>query len=165
VESLRAEWERPAEAPGGEQYLAFTLAGVEYAVALRGVREVDYPPPVTPLPCVPEWVLGVCNLRGDIVSVVDLRGFLGLEGNSPGAPGRLLVVQSPEDDVAAGLLVDGVRDIFRLNPDDVTPPEGDSPEPARAYLNGLARHAGRSLRVLDLGQMLRSPPMRQFEPA
>jgi purine-binding chemotaxis protein CheW len=169
---MLAGWEELAEAPAGEQHLVFTLAGAEYAVALSGVRAIDYPPPVTPLPHVPEWVLGVSSLRGDIISVIDLRGFLGLERNwaadrcRPGAgPGRLVVVQSQQDSLSAALLVDGVREIFCLDAATVAAAEEPGLEPAREYLNGLTRHAGRPLRVLDLERLLRSPEMRQFEPA
>jgi purine-binding chemotaxis protein CheW len=151
--------------PAGVQHLIFTLAGIEYAVDLGGVRAIDYPPPVTPLPHVPDWLLGVGNLRGDVVSVVDLRGFLGLERTPSDRSCRLLVVRSRQDGLTAGLLVDGVREVFHLSSDDITAPKDAFAEPAQAYLGGVVPRGGGLLRVLDLESLLGSPQMRQFEPA
>src|SRR5436190_369995 len=70
------------ESPSGEQFLIFTAAGTDFAAPLANIVEVGDAPLVTPLPCVPDWVLGVSNVRGDILSVLDLRTFFGLP---PGA--------------------------------------------------------------------------------
>jgi purine-binding chemotaxis protein CheW len=158
----------PADVPAGEQHLVFTLAGAEYAALLADVLEIGHPPRVTPVPHVPGWVLGVGSVRGDIVSVVDLGAFLGLPGERGGRPGRFVVARGGPGGVSAGLVVDEVREIFRLTPEQVGPlPGGDGAaveDAVRPYLRGLTRHAGRALRVLDLGLLLNSDAMRQFEP-
>lgn len=155
------------EPPSGEQHLVFRLAGAEYAAPLADVLEIGHLPRVTPAPHVPPWVLGVSSVRGDIVSVVDLRGFLGLPGVRD-LPGRFVLTRGGPGGVTAGLVVDGVREIFRLSPERVAPLAGDGGQAIEdalcPYLRGLTRHAGRFLRVLDLGRLLNSAAMRQFEP-
>ncbi|MDH3349126.1 MAG: chemotaxis protein CheW, partial [Desulfobulbaceae bacterium] len=65
-----------------QQFIIFTLAGTEYAVPASNVTEVGEMLQVTPLPNVPLWLKGVSNLRGDIISIVDLRSFLKLESGA-----------------------------------------------------------------------------------
>jgi purine-binding chemotaxis protein CheW len=159
------------ETDPGKPYLVFSLAGADYAVDLANVREIGPPPGVTPLPHVPDWLLGVSNVRGDIVSIVDLRLFLGLPGNGARDPvaghyrrPRVLVVHSARDDLTTGLLVDGARSICRLTDDRITDVTAPVEQPVAPYLLGQADHAARPLRVLDLERLLQSPEMRPFEP-
>jgi purine-binding chemotaxis protein CheW len=143
-----------------EKHLVFTVAGVEYAIPLRAARAVDHPRPATPLPHTPEWLRGVCNWRGDALAVVDARGFLGLP--PIGAEGgRLLVVQSSDGALTAGLLVDGVRDVVGVRRDRVVP-EVDGP--AAAFAAGSAVLRARTLTLLDPDRLLRAPQLRVFEP-
>jgi hypothetical protein len=79
----------PAEPVGAaveEQHVIFTLAGTEYAAPIANVIEIGRPMVVTPVPNVPDWVLGVANLRGDIISMVNLRAFLGMDRLRTGQP-------------------------------------------------------------------------------
>jgi chemotaxis signal transduction protein len=111
---------------------------------------------------VPAWVLGVANVRGDIVSLVDLGAFLGLDGLPHGRPGRMVVARARPDELTAGLLVDQVRGIQFVPEDRIStasPVEG----PVTPYLRGVAEQGGRLLVFLDLDRLLLSPAMRQFE--
>jgi hypothetical protein len=60
-----------------DQHVVFGLAGNTYAIPIDSVREIGRPPAMTSVPNVPDWVLGLVNVRGDIVSLVDLRDFPG----------------------------------------------------------------------------------------
>src|SRR4030095_6422769 len=77
-----------------EQHVIFTLDGASYSLPIASVTEIGRPLAVTPLPNVPEWMVGVANLRGDIISVVDLRRFFGLGADEAPRGGRMLVVRS-----------------------------------------------------------------------
>jgi purine-binding chemotaxis protein CheW len=162
----------------GDQYLVFHLAGAEYAIALANVREIAHAPLITPLPRVPAWLLGVCNVRGDIVSVVDLRLFLQLPESGPQRAGRLLVVASRREQVTTGLRIDAVREIIRVPQTALSlltrssPPKGgegrvrgDEVEPrVQLLLQGITQRGSRRLRVLDIERFLLSEELRQFEP-
>jgi chemotaxis signal transduction protein len=144
----------------GQPYLLFGLAGSEYAVALAQVREICNPPAVTPIPRVPRWLCGVSQVRGDILSVVDLRAFLGLPPTRALTRPRLLVVHNALERFTAGLLVDGTRAICKFPDDRITPLDSPIEPLVHRYLIGQVQHASRILGVLDLERVLQSPEMR-----
>jgi purine-binding chemotaxis protein CheW len=158
--------ESPRKTAGlGEQHIVFSLAGTDYAVPIGSVLEISRPQHVTPLPHVPPWLLGLTNLRGDIISLVDLRGFLGLGEAAADGGGRLLVVRSRREDLTTCLVVDRVKEILRVNGDQIAAPAAPPDDPVGPYLRGVSEHQGRLLVFLDLDRLLHSPEMRQFESA
>jgi purine-binding chemotaxis protein CheW len=147
-----------------EQHIAFSLAGTEYAVPIGSVIEVVRPQRTTPLPNVPEWMTGLTNLRGDVISVVDLRTFLGMEPVALGNASRMLVARTSAGDTTTGLLVDRVRRIIKLPARQIAAPTAPLEDQVAPYLRGVTESAGRLLVVLDLDRLLLSHEMRQFEP-
>jgi purine-binding chemotaxis protein CheW len=94
------------------------VAGEQYALAVDHVTEVVVLDELTPIPGAPEWMLGVCNLRGEVLSVVDLAAVLGL----PGAhrPARLVVTTA--SGTRAGLAIEEVLDVAPMPA--ITPEHG-----------------------------------------
>ena len=148
----------------GHRYVLLSIASAHYAVREVFVTELERVPKITPVPRVPSWVRGVTSLRGDILSVIDMRMFLGLEPSSSHSA-RMLVVRLLNEDFATGLLVDGVDRIVSVSPDQITPPESSLEGPLAPYLTGMCEIEERRVAVLDLDQLLRSPEIRQFEKA
>jgi chemotaxis signal transduction protein len=144
----------------GSRHLLFALADGEYAVPLTQVLQIERPPPWTPLPNVPAWMLGVAQVRGDIISLVDLRSFLGLTPTESPERARLMVVRSRGGELTTGLVVDR---IFGMRSLECQPDEPTNEEPMARYAQGAAWAEGRSWTVLDLDRLLLSPTMRQFE--
>lgn len=158
---------KPTDQEGGEeQYVIFGLAGSEYAVAAANVREIGEPPKITPVPNVPGWVLGVANLRGDILSLVDLRLFLGIEQADYDEDTRVMVVHAQQDivSVTTGLMVDRVSDFRYLSVDRIGAPTAAIEDRVAPYLRGVYEDDGHLLVVLNLDRLLLSSEMRQFEP-
>ena len=146
---------RPDEedARPGASIAVVALDGERFGLDLGPVREFASIRQLTPLPGVPPHVLGVMNLRGDLVTVVDLRVPLGLPA-APAPPSGAVVVRV--DDGLAGLAVDAVVDVATLHEADV----GPVPVAARALAGahrmlGAVPHDGRLLTLLDLPGMLR----------
>jgi purine-binding chemotaxis protein CheW len=152
------------DATHGHRYVLLSIASAHYAVPEAFVTELERIPKITPVPHVPAWVRGVTNLRGDILSVIDMRTFLGLEASSSQSA-RMLVVRLLNEDFATGLLVDGVDRIVSVPPDQITPPESSLEGPLAAYLTGMCVIEERLVAVLDLDRLLRSSEIRQFEEA
>jgi chemotaxis signal transduction protein len=150
------------DAARGERYVLLSIASAHYAVLEAFVTELERVPKITPVPRVPAWVRGVTNLRGDILSVVDMRTFLGLDAASP-VTARMLVVRLLDQDFSTGLLVDGVDRIVAVAPDQIRPPESSLEGPLAAYLSGVCVIGERLVAVLDLDGLLRSSDIRQFE--
>jgi purine-binding chemotaxis protein CheW len=144
------------------RYVLFAIGATSYAVPEAHVTELERVPRLTPVPRVPAWLRGVTNLRGDIVSVVDLRIYLGLSGVLPPSA-RLLVVRLLDEPFATGLIVDAVDRIVTVNAADITPPAAPLEGPLTPYLAGVCTANERLVAVLDIARLLRAPDLRQFE--
>lgn len=154
---------RVATAAIAERHLAFGIADASAAAPLDQVLEVQRIPPITLIPGLPSWILGVSNLRGDILSVVDFRDFLGLaKTNLASETARMLVVTSRARDLVVGLVADRVLGIHKLLPHELRPAAGQFDPRMAAFLRGLHVEPERVLAVLDLEAVLQSAEMRQF---
>lgn len=149
----------PEETP--EEYLAFILEGETYAVPIRSVREIGKVPPLTEIPRAEPWLLGVMNLRGDVIPVYDLKLRLKLSDKAPMVAGpdaqppprlaRILVAHTVEG--PAGVWVDAVKDVVRLKPSMLEPaPSGLGGE--RDCVVGIGRRSSQLFILLDLEQAL-----------
>jgi purine-binding chemotaxis protein CheW len=150
------------EGSQGDRYVLLSIASARYAVLEAFVTELERIPKITPVPRVPAWVRGVTNLRGDVVSVVDMRTFLGLEPTSSHAA-RMLVVRLLTEEFATGLLVDSVDRIVAVPADAITATESSLEGPLAPFLRGMCVIEEQLVAVLDLDQLLRSSEIRQFE--
>lgn len=170
AESVAAEAVAVAPARGGasgreHQHVVFTVAGTDYALPLSAVREVGRTPAVTPVPHAPDWLAGVANVRGDVVSMADLRRFFGEPPGPESRDRRVIVVAASGRDLTAGLLVDRVRGLRSIPPADVHPPTAPIRARAAGFMRGVADAGGRPVVVLAPDALLLSPEFRQFEPA
>ncbi|GEJ56183.1 chemotaxis protein CheW [Anaeromyxobacter diazotrophicus] len=148
---------RASEAAGAGELVelcAFQVGGEEYAIDLRRVREIVQPLPVTPVPCGPEFLDGVMDLRGEVIPVVDVRRRLGFPV-SGAARAKVLVVNVAGR--VLGLVVDAVLEVMRLPRATIGPPPLGGDAGPRLYLGvcaprergaGSARPAARKLRLL-----------------
>jgi purine-binding chemotaxis protein CheW len=150
--SLLAAAEVPEEK---REWLAFTLSGEEYAIAIEQVREVLKAPVITEVPRAPPQVLGVIMVRGEVIAILDLRRRLGVPGVAAGKRTRVIVCDA--GDGARGFLVDAVSDVVRLRPSAVEPRPNGIPGPAAECIAGIGRESDRLLILLDLPAVLRDP--------
>ena len=118
---LAARPDGVAEPEVPRQLLVFTVDGTAYAAPVESVREIVRMRPITPIPRVESDIRGVISLRGEIIQVVDLRRRLGMAPAAPSRSSRIVVLQAG-DDLVAGLLVDGVREVIRVAEADIVPP-------------------------------------------
>lgn len=102
-----------------ERCIAFRVADEYYAVELASVKEVIEPPAIVPVPGAPSEVLGVINLRGSVLTVVNSRAALGLGGVPDGGAARILVLDEHGEYV--GALVDAVEDIVTIDGEQLNP--------------------------------------------
>ena len=109
----------PAQAEAADariEVLEFILADERYAVASEYVREVCPLEELTPLPCTPSFVLGIINLRGEILSVIDIKKFFDLPEKGLTNLNKVIVLES--ENMVFGILADeisGVRHILRTD--------------------------------------------------
>jgi purine-binding chemotaxis protein CheW len=113
-------------------WLGFVLAGQRYAVSLSCVREVIRCGDVTPVPGAPFEVLGIVNLRGQIVAVLDGRRRFGLsETESIGSADSERIVVFDDGGTVIGMKIDAIGDMLELDVADIAPPP-----PGRASRRG-----------------------------
>lgn len=144
------------------QHVIFSVGGSICAFPIRNVTEIGRPLAITSLPFVPEWVLGVSNLRGDILSIVNFSTFLGLEPGASGNQARMLVLKSMTDDIQVGLLVETVHEISYL-PERAAMPTGPVDEAVTPFLLGVLEQDDRIIALLDAERLLQAPKLRQFD--
>ncbi len=131
------------------ELLRFQLADSSYAVPVERVREIVRIRTITPMPRVPESVLGVIALRGEIVQVVDLRMRLGLARPGHTRSSRIIVLHG-EDGRVAGVLVDAVREVMRVTEESIRPaPPGETVSVSELCLRG-----DEFVSIIDLNRVL-----------
>jgi purine-binding chemotaxis protein CheW len=135
------------------EIVEFLLADERYAVDSSFVREVQALKELTPLPGTPPFVAGIIHLRGQIISVLDLKGFFNLPARGLTDLNKAIVVSNGGMEVA--LLVDAVKGITRLAMSDIQPPPPSLRTGIRhEYLKGIT---GERVVVLDPGKILSDP--------
>jgi len=122
-----------------QELLAFVTNGELYAVSLSSVQEIVVPPPLTVVPRAPRAVLGVCSVRGRLVTVIDFRACIGLPPGEGGRRSRILL-GSGEGEEVLGLRVDEVRHVVRLTAAEI---EWTSQALGGDLADGLLRGIGR----------------------
>jgi purine-binding chemotaxis protein CheW len=147
----------------GDQYLVFSLADREFAVKAEQVQGVERLMELTALPNVVPWVRGVMNLRGSIVSVVDLRMFLGLEQLDYTPRTRLLSLQYNE--MLICMIVDGVSEMMPFPPTAIK--SGNTrqsiiPPWVGPYATSYALLSNRAMVILDVPRLLFSEKMQNY---
>ncbi|GAC1476645.1 MAG: hypothetical protein PVSMB4_00360 [Ktedonobacterales bacterium] len=146
--------------PPGSQYLVFSVGDVECALSTEAVQSVERLADVTPVPNTQPWVLGVVHLRGAIISVVDLRTFLGLPAAALTTRTRLLVAS--HHNMTMALTVDAVLEM-RAGALGARPVEGQSaPDWIAPYASGVVELDGRRVTLIDAQRLLFSERIHQY---
>lgn len=138
------------------QMLTFMLGDETYGVDILRVQEIRGWSPVTRIPQSPPHVLGVLNLRGSIVPVVDLRMRLNLDRAEYTAVTVIIVlsVDSGHGRRDFGVVVDGVSDVINVQGADVKPPPDLGADVSTDYIQGLATVSERMVMLLDIDRLI-----------
>lgn len=136
------------QADTSERYLTFLLGKEQYAIPLLQVKEVIEMSEPTPIPQTPSYYKGVINLRGQVISVLDLRSKLQLTQIQDG-PKTAIIILDLDPTLCLGVIVDRINSVLAFHPEDVSPaPETLSSK--EQYLTGVARRDNRMTLILDI---------------
>ncbi len=152
------EGDRTAQSAGASEgkYLTFSLAGEEYGIGIRKIKEIIGMMPVTSVPRTPVYVKGVINLRGKVIPVIDLRLRFGLEAVEHTDRTCIIVVevQGESAKVVTGIVVDSVSEVLNIKASDIE----DTPEFGAAldteYILGMAKTEEEVKILLDIDRVL-----------
>jgi chemotaxis signal transduction protein len=133
---------------GPREFLVFTLAGELYGIELQRVREILSPPVLTHVPRAAADVLGVCSVRGLLITVFDLRRRLNLEQRPGTRLSRVLLSESSNGEVV-GLYVDDVKNVVRLAADEIEIAQALLGGDLADYVMGVGRPGGDPIILLD----------------
>jgi purine-binding chemotaxis protein CheW len=141
---------------GNEQYLTFMLAGEEYGVAILQVQEIKGWDKVTRIPHTPDFVLGVINLRGAVVPILDLRRRLGLGTIEFGPTTVVIVVRvnKGSGERTVGMVVDAVSEVYNVSSSETKPPPDVCGNVNTVFVKALATVQDRMLILLDMERLI-----------
>lgn len=136
----------------GEKYLVFFLDGEACAVRSKQVAEAAPPLAIAKLPHAPEWLVGIANLRNEIISVVSLPVLLKKQRSAAPPKSKLVVLHSQNFVSGFAFLADRLSEIIVLKDSEIERVKGnDSP-----YIYGKAVHLAAQLNLIDTEKILSS---------
>lgn len=139
------------------ELLTFQVGKQEYAIDIMSVREIRGWSKATPLPHAPDFVRGVINLRGTVLTIVDLAHRLGMGRTETNERNVIIVVHTGKETV--GLLVDAVSDILVINKNELQVPPEMTAGNNQTFVNALMIVGERMIRILSLAAALPTESM------
>ncbi len=142
-----------------------------FGIDIPWIREINANPEITPVPGSPQHIQGLMNLRGQIVTVFNLRSKLGFEASEEPTPSHVVILKrelelssSPEDEAfkgtlpvsdKIGFLVEGIDDAITIHEEDIEPPPASLGTIQFRYLAGVVKLEKSLLTLLDLKSILK----------
>jgi purine-binding chemotaxis protein CheW len=134
------------------RWVTFRLDNELYGINVLQVQEVLRYSEIVPVPGAPDFVLGIINLRGNVVTVIDTRKCFGLAPHETDDATRIVIIESGKQ--VAGLLVDSVAEVVNIMSSQVeSAPDVGTTESAK-YIQGIANHNKEILILVDVDKLL-----------
>jgi chemotaxis signal transduction protein len=152
-----AEGEANAKASDEVQLVTFILGNEEFGIPIAQIQEIDRLSTVTKIPKTADFVEGVTNLRGEVVSVVNTRKRFGLDLRSADDHTRIIIVDL--NGVKTGLIVDSVREVLTLSKSDISaPPDAVQTDREQQFVSGICKvdNGKRIIFLLNVEEVLPS---------
>jgi len=146
------------KAISSQQYVTFSLGDELFGVEVTRAREILSVTPVTKVPQTPEYLLGVINLRGQVVPVIDMRLKLGLPVSEETEDTCIIVVEVQVDGEAiiVGALADAVREVLEIRSDQIEPAPRLGTRLKTAFINGMGKVDEQFLILLNIDRVFSS---------
>jgi purine-binding chemotaxis protein CheW len=129
-------------------YVGSALCGID----IRVIQEMNKQMEMTRVPGAPSYVLGIMNLRGRIVTIIDLGKKLGLGESKKTEQSRIIIVNSREENI--GLLVDRIADVVTTRWEDVDPTPSNIKGIKGKYFHGVCKAGKELVAILDIDTVL-----------
>ncbi len=143
------------------QWVTFRLAGETYGINVMQVQEVLRYTEIAPVPGAPDYVLGIINLRGNVVTVIDTRNRFGLESGEMNDNTRIVIIET--EGHVIGVLVDSVAEVVYLRQSEVeTAPNVGNHESAK-FIQGVCHKNDELLILIELNKLLTDTEWAELE--
>lgn len=143
------------------QWVTFLLDGETFGVNVMQVREVLRYSEVAPVPGAPAHVLGIINLRGNVVTVIDTRNRFGLPPGEITEQSRIVVIEAESHVV--GILVDSVAEVVYLRGSEIEAAPSIGSDDSAQYIQGVCHKQGKLLILVDLDKLLRAEEWQELD--
>ncbi len=134
------------------QLVVFRLANEEYAIDIGHVSEIRKMISITRVPRTPEYYLGVMNLRGSVLPVIDLKNRLNLPNRTITEESRIIILKI--DDISFGVTVDAVSEVTIIDKVNVEPPSSIDTAVERNFVSGVGKTGNRLLIMLNIKEII-----------
>ena len=142
------------------QWVTFRLADEHYGINVMRVQEVLRMTEIAPVPGAPDYVLGIINLRGNVVTVMDTRRRFGLPETEADDATRIVIIEAEEQVV--GILVDSVAEVVYLKQSEIETAPNVGNEESSRYIQGVANRDDGLLILVDLNKLLTDEEWKEF---
>ena len=134
------------------QWVTFRLAGETYGVNVMQVQEVLRYSEIAPVPGAPPYVIGIINLRGNVVTVIDTRNRFGLEPGEITDNTRIVIIEA--DQHVIGILVDSVAEVVYLRQSEIETAPNVGNEESAKFIQGVCHKNDELLILIELNKLL-----------
>lgn len=134
------------------QWVTFHLAGETYGVNVMQVQEVLRHTEIAPVPGAPSYVLGIINLRGNVVTVIDTRHRFGLDPGEITDNTRIVIIEAEKHVV--GILVDSVAEVVYLRQSEIETAPNVGNDDSAKFIQGVCHKNGELLILIELNKLL-----------
>lgn len=134
------------------QWVTYRLDEETYGINVMQVQEVLRYTEIAPVPGAPDYVLGIINLRGNVVTVIDTRSRFGLSPTDITDNTRIVIIESEEQ--VLGILVDSVAEVVYLRSSEIDSAPNVGTEESAKFIQGVSNRSGQLLILVDLNKLL-----------
>ncbi len=134
------------------QWVTYRLDNETYGINVMQVQEVLRYTEIAPVPGAPNYVLGIINLRGNVVTVIDTRSRFGLPSAEITDNSRIVIIESDENVV--GILVDSVAEVVYLRSSEIDSTPNVGTEESTKFIQGVSNRDDELLILVDLNKLL-----------
>jgi purine-binding chemotaxis protein CheW len=134
------------------QWVTFQLESETYGINVMQVREVLRYSEIAPVPGAPDYVIGIINLRGNVVTVIDTRSRFGLMPGEISDNTRIVIIEA--DKQVIGILVDSVAEVVYLRSSEIDSTPSVGTEESSKFIQGVSNRDGELLILVDLNKLL-----------
>lgn len=134
------------------QWVTYRLGDETYGINVMQVQEVLRYTEIAPVPGAPDYVLGIINLRGNVVTVIDTRARFGLPPSDVTDNTRIVIIES--DEQVVGILVDSVAEVVYLRSSEIESAPNVGTEESAKFIQGVSNREGELLILVDLNKLL-----------
>lgn len=134
------------------KYLSFRIGGEVYGIEIRHVTEIVGIQKITEVPDMPQYMKGVINLRGNVIPVVDVRLRFHMQPRD--YDDRTCVIVVNINEASIGLVVDAVKEVISILPDQISPAPSVSKGEVTRYIKGIGRFDGEVIILLAIDELL-----------